>query len=158
MVIDLALKLGLREQEIVHAEWPDVETHHATFRVQGKVRKSWAFAPKDSEQRIIPIPADLLQSLSAWQESRPGKTLIVGNDGDRPEGHLLRKLKQLVRNAGINCGRCEGCQREGSFAECEQWRLHKFRATYITRSCGRWTLNQRESLPVIPTFRPRNFI
>jgi integrase len=136
MVIDLALKLGLREQEIMHAEWPDVDTHHATFRVQGKVRKGlngWTFAPKDAEQRIIPMPADLLQSLAAWHHARPDTVLIVGNDGDRPEGHLLRKLKQLVRNAGINCGRCEGCQREGSFAECEQWRLHKFRATYITK-------------------------
>ncbi len=73
MVIDLALKLGRREQDFVHAEWPDVETHHATFRVQGKVRKSWAFAPKDSEQRIIPIPADLLQSLSAWQDRDQGR-------------------------------------------------------------------------------------
>lgn len=133
MVIDLALKLGLREREIMHAEWPDVDSHHATFRVQSKVRKEWRFMPKDAEQRVIPIPSDLLHSLTAWRKSRPQTGLIVGNDDDKPEGHLLRKLKALARNAGLNCGRCEGCQRKGAKQECERWFLHRFRATYLTK-------------------------
>ncbi|HEX4065296.1 MAG TPA: site-specific integrase [Acidobacteriaceae bacterium] len=133
MVIDLALKLGLREREIVHAEYEDVDWHHSTFRVQGKVRRDWKFAPKDAEQRDIPIPADLLQSLADWKEAHPRTVLIVGNAEDQPEGHLLRKLKTLVRKAGLNCGKCEGCQRKGSTAECERWFLHRFRATYLTK-------------------------
>lgn len=133
MVIDLALKLGLREQEIAYAEWADVDAHHATFRVQSKVRKEWRFMPKDAEQRVIPVPADMLQELATWRELHPDTTLIVGNNDDAPEGHLLRKLKTLARNAELNCKRCEGCSREGALAECERWFLHKFRATYLTK-------------------------
>jgi integrase len=133
MVIDLALKLGLREREISHAEWGDLDKHHGTFRVQAKVREDWRFSPKDSEQRDIPVPTDLLKSLKQWHEAHPETVLIVGNDEDKPEGHLLRKLKTLVRNAGLNCGKCEGCLREGSSAECERWFLHRFRSTYLTK-------------------------
>jgi integrase len=106
-------ELGLREREISHAEWDDLDSHHGTFRVQAKVREEWRFSPKDSEQRDIPVPTDLLKSLKQWHEAHPDTLLIVGNDEDKPEGHLLRKLKTLVRNAGLNCGKCEGCLREG---------------------------------------------
>lgn len=138
VVVNMALKLGLREKEIQFAEWDDIDAHHSVFRVQGKTRKvaggkGWKFAVKDKQQRDVPIPADLLQTLSEWHEKRPDTTLIVGNDQDQPEGHLLRKLKALARKAGLNCGRCEGCQRKGAAQECENWFLHKFRATFCTR-------------------------
>ena len=58
--------------------------------------------------------------------------LVLGKRGgleDVPDGHLLRRLKVLVRNAGLNCGTCSTCV---SSSECEHWFLHKFRATYIT--------------------------
>jgi len=129
IAIRLALMLGLREQEIMFAEWDDVDFHHATYRVQGK--PGLGFAVKDSAQRLIPIPTDLLARLTAWREQRPKTTLIVGNDEDKPEGHFLRKLKTLARKAGLNCGRCDGCLRK--VPECEQWFLHKFRATFCTR-------------------------
>jgi integrase len=132
IALRMALMLGLREQELMYAEWADVDWHHATFRVQGKTRKGWKFAVKDKAQRQIPVPQDLLSRLTAWCEERKGTALIVGNDEDKPEGHLLRKLKQLARRAGLNCGRCDGCQRKAN-PECEQWFLHKFRATFCTR-------------------------
>jgi integrase len=133
VVIDMALKLGLREQELTFAEWDDLDHHHSTFRVQGKVRDGWNFAVKDSEQRDVPIPADLLASLKAWHEKRKNTVLIIGNDEQKPEGHLLRRLKQLARRSDLNCGRCQGCQRKiPSEQECEQWTLHKFRRTCIT--------------------------
>jgi len=130
IVIGLALKLGLREKEIVYAEWADVDWHHSTFRVQGKTRKDWSFAVKDKAQRLIPIPADMLTTLSERREKRQGTSLIVGNEKGQPEGHLLRKLKQLARRAGLNCGACPGCLKKN---ECERWFLHKFRATFVTR-------------------------
>jgi integrase len=132
VAIDLALKLGLRDQEIMHAEWSDIDHHNKIFRVQGKVRKEWDFAVKDKQQRDVPIPADLLQSLLAWHHARPDTLLIVGNHENKPEGHILRKLKTLVRNAGLNCGKCDGCQRKGYLAECGEIELHKFRRTCIT--------------------------
>jgi integrase len=92
MVIRMALMLGLREQEIMHSEWSDIDWHGSVYRVQGKVRKDWKFAVKDKAQRDVPIPQDLLTLLKTWQKTRKGTSLIVGNDEDKPEGHLLRKL------------------------------------------------------------------
>jgi integrase len=131
IVISLALMLGLRDQEVMYAEWADIDWHYATFRVQGKTRKDWKFAVKDKAQRIIPIPQDLLSRLQAWSDARPGTSLIVGNDERKPERHLLRRLKQLARRAGLNCGKCDGCHR--TVSECEGWFLHKFRATFCTK-------------------------
>jgi integrase len=132
IALDLLWMLGLREREATHAEWADIDWEHSVFRVQGKVRKEYKFAVKDSEQRDVPIPAALLERLKARRKANPDTLLIIGNGKDQPEGHLLRKLKALARNSGLNCGRCEGCQREGSLAECEQFELHKFRRTFCT--------------------------
>jgi integrase len=52
----------------------------------------------------------------------------VGKE-DVPDGHLLRRQKNLAQVAGLSCGNCEACEESG---ECERWFLHKFRATYIT--------------------------
>lgn len=132
LAIDLLWQLGLREQEATHAEWDDVDWAHSVFRVQGKVREHYRFAVKDSEQREVPIPAALLSRLKARREKHKDTRLVLSGKHDRPEGHLLRKLKTLARNSGLNCGRCEGCQRKGALAECEEFELHKFRRTYAT--------------------------
>jgi integrase len=132
LAIDLCWMLGLREQEATHAEWADVDWSHSVFRVQGKIRLHYRFSVKDSEQREVPVPAALLARLRTRHEAHPDTRLIIGNKRDRPEGHLLRKLKALARNAGLNCTRCEGCQRKGAFAECEVWSLHRFRRTFCT--------------------------
>lgn len=132
MALDLLWMLGLREREATHAEWDDIDFEHSVFRVRGKTRKEYKFAVKDSEQREVPIPATLLARLKARREAMPDTRLIIGNGKDQPEGHLLRKLKALARNSQLNCGRCDGCQREGSLAECEQFELHKFRRTFGT--------------------------
>jgi integrase len=128
MVIDMAYKLGLREQELTFAEWTDIDWEHSAFRVQGKPRLG--FVVKDQAMRDIPIPSDLLASLKAWQETRKGTTLILGTTKKTPNTHLLRTLKRLAKRAGLNCGRCEGCA--GNLGECEEWYLHRFRATYLT--------------------------
>ena len=127
-VVRMVLMLGLREQEIEYAEWSDIDWYHATFRVQGKPHLG--FAVKDYAQRLIPIPDPLLQLLAQRKELNPETAFIVGNDEDKPEGHLLRKLKQLARRAGLNCDECASCLRS---KECERWFLHKFRATFCTR-------------------------
>jgi len=132
LAIDLLWMLGLREQEATHAEWADIDWQHSVFRVQGKVRKHYRFAVKDSEQREVPIPATLLARLKGWHKAHPDTRLILSGKHDLPEGHLLRKLKALARNSNLNCGRCEGCQRPGAAAECEEFELHRFRRTYCT--------------------------
>jgi integrase len=124
----MALKLGLRELEIVYAEWPDIHWQDSVFRVQGKLGSG--FKVKDSEQRDVPIPSDLLAELKSWHESHPKTRLIVGTKNDKPNMHFLRSLKRLVNRAGLQCGQCEGCTSE--IKECANWTLHKFRRTWAT--------------------------
>ena len=97
----------------MYAEWSDIDWHHSVFRVQGKKRKKWKFDVKDYAQRDIPIPQEFITLLKEWQDKRERTTLIVGNNADEPEGHLLRKLKQLARRAGLNCGTSILAKEEG---------------------------------------------
>lgn len=127
-VIDLGLKLGLREQEIAHSEWTDIDWHHSVYRVQSKPRMGWTV--KDHEERDIPIPGELLSSLREWKDQRTGTHLIAGTKTDQPSRTFLRQLKGLAKRAGLDCQQCEGCQSPRK--ECEQWYLHKLRATYAT--------------------------
>jgi integrase len=130
LVLLMGLKMGLRELEIAHAEWTDVNWAECTFRVQGKARWNWKV--KDSEARDVPCPSDLMAAFKAWRQSHPLTRLIVGTAGDRPDWHLLRTLKRLATRSGLNCGQCRTCKRETRYQECEQWTLHKLRRTYAT--------------------------
>ena len=128
LVIEMGLKLGLRDQEIVYAEWTDIDWQHSVFRVQGKPH--WGFKVKDSEQRDIPIPADLLKRLKESHKKHANNRLIVGTEDGGPNEKLLRALKRLAKRAGLNCNACDGCK--GELKECQNWTLHKLRRTYAT--------------------------
>jgi integrase len=93
------------------------------------------FRVKDSEQRELLLPDDLVVELKVWQESRPGKMLVLGTVNDRPNSVLLVSLKQLAEKAKLSCGRCEGCARlkePGYRGGCMEFTLHRFRRTYLT--------------------------
>ena len=95
IVISLALKCGLRDQEIQHVEWSSIDFEKKVLLVCGNER--WGFMVKDSEQRSVPIPADLLSELTRWKKMHPNTSLVVGTEKDRPDTKLLRELKELVR-------------------------------------------------------------
>jgi integrase len=80
------------------------------------------------------LTTKLVKQLQAYRKERPNGRLVFGKLGgkeDAPDGHFLRRLKALVKKAGLNCGECSTCvSSEGS--ECERWYLHKFRSSYIT--------------------------
>ena len=128
LVISLALKCGLREQELIHLEWPDIHRHDRVLRVSSKPK--YGFRVKDSEERDIPIPDDLLAELEKWRETNPKSTLTLGTKSDLPNRKLLRTLKRLAKREGLNCKTCRGCQSRNN--ECQDWTLHKFRRTYCT--------------------------
>ena len=71
------------------------------------------FTPKDYEQREVPIPAELAAVLRRLR--RRSQWVFPNHKGER-EGHLLRRLKQVARRAGV-----------------ERATLHKFRHSYATR-------------------------
>ncbi|WP_172838118.1 tyrosine-type recombinase/integrase [Terriglobus roseus] len=124
LLFDILLTTGLREQEASHLEWTDIHWSRGTLKVQSKPK--WGYRIKDAEEREMPLSDDLLKRLKSMKD---GNNLIFGLKGDVPDGHLLRKLKKLVRDARLNCGKCDSCEKHN---ECENWFLHKFRATYIT--------------------------
>lgn len=90
----------------------------------------YGFRVKDSEERDIPIPDDLLSELERWHQKHPKAGLLLGTKGSNPNRHLLRTLKRLAKREGLNCNRCDGCN--GALGECQEWTLHKFRRTYCT--------------------------
>ncbi len=116
VVICLGLQLGLRDQEMMHAEWDDIDREHRTFRVKSK--PVYDFGVKDAEERDIPIPASLFTMLNKWRESRPGTSLIlgVGEEFQNTNGHLLRTLQRMAKRCNV-----------------ENATLHKLRRTYLTR-------------------------
>ncbi|SRR5579884_1644420 len=130
LLFDVLLSCGLREQELMHLEWSDIDPKQGTLKIQSKPR--WQFEVKDDEEREVPLQASLLTRLQTYRKQHPDGTLIFGRRGgqiDEPDGHLLRRLKVLARDAGLNCNQCVSCAKQRL---CERWYLHKFRATYIT--------------------------
>lgn len=105
------LLTGLRDQELCHLAWRDVDLKHASIRVTGEGKGG--FSPKDYEERLIPIPPDLVGLLrilprrSEWVFSTPKGARL---------NHLLRRLKEIAKGGKV-----------------ENATLHKFRHTYATR-------------------------
>ena len=129
MITMIALKLGLRDQELRYAEFADIDTADKLFRVQGKPQYNWKV--KTWEQRDIPVPDDLLNELITWQSKHQGQSLILATRNNKPNTKMLLAIKGLARRTKLNCGRCDGCKSERH--ECEEFGLHKFRRTFITK-------------------------
>ncbi len=133
LLIQVALKCGLRDQELMHLEYADINWEESTLRVQGKAR--WGFVVKDKEQRDVPIAADVLAELMAWKEKHEGKRLILGTESDQPNRKMLRSVKRMAKRAGLNCGRCDGCHSRRR--ECQEFTLHKSRYIHHYPTPGR---------------------
>lgn len=126
IVFQVLLKTGVRMQEGMHLTWDQFDFVRGTLKV--RERDENGFIIKDKAERVLPIPAELINELKKWKKAHKGQ-LVLGTRNDTPNWKWLPLLKRLVKNAGLNCGACQGCRgRE----ECERWYLHKFRATYTT--------------------------
>lgn len=110
------LKTGMREQEVMHVCWRDVNFAHETVRVSWKPEFNWT--PKAYKEREVPVPSDLIAALREWKKQSPKDCpLVFPTAGCKPNTHFLRFLKACVKRAGLD---------ESAF-----W-LHKFRATFAT--------------------------
>ena len=105
------LLTGLRKKELYFLTWKNIDLKAATLRVSGEDKLG--FSPKDYEERVIPLPPDLLDIL----QNLPRRAFWVfpNRNGNRVS-HLLRRLKTIADRAGI-----------------ANATLHKFRHTYATR-------------------------
>jgi integrase/recombinase XerD len=111
------LMTGMREQEVIHVYWSDVNFSHATIRVTHKPDRGWT--PKAYKEREIPIPSRLAAGLKAWK-AKAAKTcpLVFPTAGCNPKLDFLDCLKTAAERAKLN--------------KDDFW-LHKFRATFATR-------------------------
>jgi integrase/recombinase XerD len=112
------LMTGMREQEVMHCSWADINLSRGTVTVRFK--PEYGFSPKNYREREIPIPAKLVSSLKAEKEKRD-KTcgLVFPTAGCRPKLDFLDTLKAVAERAKL---------------DKESFWLHKFRATFATWS------------------------
>lgn len=105
------LLTGIRKEESGHLAWSDVDLNHATLRLTAKD----GFAPKDYEEREIPLPPDLVQILRELQHD--SDWVFPSSNGNRlGRNEMLRRLKNVAERVGV-----------------KHATLHKFRHTYATR-------------------------
>jgi integrase/recombinase XerD len=112
------LMTGMREQEVMHCSWADINLTRGTVTVRYK--PEYGFSPKNYKEREIPIPAKLVTSLKTEKEKRD-KTcgLIFPTAGCRPKLDFLDTLKDVADRAKL---------------DKQNFWLHKFRATFATWS------------------------
>ena len=131
VLFEFFLMTGMRDAEVRHTCWTDVSPRQFA-RIKSK--PEWRFTPKNWEEREVPLPDMLMESLREHrQELGSGSRLLFPTPSGQPDRHFLRTLKRIAWTAGLNCGSCKtskGQCRLGPY--CEHWFLHKFRATYAT--------------------------
>jgi integrase len=124
-------KLGYRDEELAFLEWENIDWKNKTAEIRFKPSLKWK--PKDSEERLVPVPESLIVKLAAWREKNLATRFVFGTRNDNPDTKFLKALKSDWRKAGLNCGKCKGCIARG---ECGDAYLHKFRSSYLTRMHG----------------------
>lgn len=113
------LMTGFRKKEVTYCTWPDVDLKAGVVRVTSKPEHG--FKPKDWEEREVPIPDRLVQSLKKWSKQRNGSKFVFPTRNGTPRKHrtqLLELCKNLAERAGL---------------DPEDFWLHKFRATFATK-------------------------
>jgi integrase/recombinase XerD len=112
------LMTGMREQEVMHCSWDDINLTRGTVTVRYK--PEYGFSPKNYREREIPIPVRLVKELQAFK-MKSDKTcgLVFPTSGCYPKQNFLDDLK--------------ACAERAKLKKADFW-LHKFRATFATWS------------------------
>ena len=111
------LMTGMREQEVMHTYWSDVNFTACTVRVSYKSDRAWS--PKAYKEREIRIPEKLAVSLKTWKtKSAKSCNLVFPTTGCKPKRDFLDCLKAVVKRTAL---------------DPEKFWLHKFRSTFATR-------------------------
>jgi integrase len=94
------LMTGMREQEVMHCSWDDVNLTRYTATVRYK--PEYGFSPKNCREREIPIPARLRKELKALK-AKSNKTcgLVFPTSGCNPKQNLLDNLKACAERAKL---------------------------------------------------------
>ncbi len=131
LLFEFFLQTGLREQEVMHCTWANLDFKSKAVFIKAKPR--FGFRLKNKKARLIPVPDDLVVTLTA-RKLRSKSLLLFPTAKGLPDGHMLRTLQALAHRAGLNCGECftKGGASCGDNPVCSEWGLHKFRKTFAT--------------------------
>jgi integrase len=116
LLFEFFLYTGAREGEVMHAEWDDLQQDGQILLIREK--KQWDFKPKGRKERRVRIPDFLAEELMETQKASK-HSLIFPHESGNPDGHLLRRLKAVVKRANLK-------------AMYGSWTLHIFRHTFAT--------------------------
>lgn len=132
VVFEFFWMTGFREAEVQHVMRADVDLKEQVVKVREK--PVWGFIPKDWEQREVPIPDRLVASLKGFRARQKAKgPLLFPTAGGQPNYHYLDLCRKIAFRAKLNCGNCKKGDRSCRDAACcDNWYLHKFRATFAT--------------------------
>jgi integrase len=100
------LMTGMREQEVMHCCWDDINLTRGTVTVRYK--PEYGFSPKSYREREIPIPVRLVKELQAFK-MKSDKTcgLVFPTSGCNPKQNFLDDLKACAE--GSSRRRISGC-------------------------------------------------
>ena len=139
LVISMAYGLGLRERELMHAEFSDILTTRV-FVVQSKPR--FKFTTKTHEHRKIAIHSDLYERLMGWQRQYPNRRLILGvaKGFDTPNTGLLGPALLLFAEPTTYCwlGRVHRRQHPDGDRDHAAADHHQAGAVRLRRARPRW--------------------
>ncbi|MGO9094511.1 MAG: tyrosine-type recombinase/integrase [Bryobacteraceae bacterium] len=110
------LLAGMREQEVQHLFWTDINFRLRTIRVTAKAK--CGFYPKRWEEREIPVPTKLVEVLERHPKSSGSSFVFPSPTGNR-EQHMLDHCKEVAKRAALDQDRFD---------------LKTFRSTYATRT------------------------
>lgn len=106
----------MREQEVMHAAWGDVNLNCGAVTVRWK--QEYGFSPKNYKEREIPISSKLVTSLKKWKaKARRDCPLVFPTSGCKLNSHFLDVCKAIAKRAELSP---------------DDFWLHKFRATFAT--------------------------
>jgi integrase len=117
LLFEFFLYTGAREQEVMHAEWPDLQQRGQILLIREK--KQWGFKPKGRKERRVRVPDFLAEELLEAHKTSKSSLIFPHKKNGKPDGHLLRRLKAVVKRAKLT-------------ATYGNWTLHMFRHTFAT--------------------------
>ena len=111
LLIRFFVGTGMRDMEVAHLEWTDIDWADKTVRIQAKPKHGWK-AKTRAGTRTIPIADSLVRDLKA---RRKAEGLVFPAPRGGVDRHYLRIMETLAKKAGI-----------------ENPGVHRFRDTWAT--------------------------
>ncbi len=110
------LMTGMREQEVMHTTWAEINFNRGVVNVRYK--REYGFSPKAYKGREIPVPNKLIHALKRWKAKGDlACPLLFPTAGGKPKLDFLDICKAIAQRAKLNP---------------DDFWLHKFRATFAT--------------------------